>query len=667
MSSFQLTSDFQPRGDQNQAIDKLLEGLRQGQRYQTLLGVTGSGKTYTIANVIEKWGKPTLIMSHNKTLAAQLYGEFKGFFPHNAVEYFISYYDYYQPEAYVPSTDTYIEKDTSVNDEIDRLRLRATSSLMEREDVVIVASVSCIYNLGSPKDYRDQLLLLEAGQKYLRKELLGRLVDIHYTRNDTGFPRGSFRVRGDVVEIHPAYEEEAIRLEFWGDQLERISRFTILTGELIEERPKVAIYPAKHFVTTLPGLQEAIKRINAELDARVIELRSEGKLLEAQRIEQRTKFDLEMLREVGYCSGVENYSRHLAGREPGQRPDTLIDYFQGDFLLVVDESHASIPQIRGMYNGDRSRKNVLVEYGFRLPSALDNRPLKFDEWESMFSNVIFVSATPSDYELQKCGGVIVEQLLRPTGLMDPEIVVKPIEGQIDDLIAEIRQVVERGERVLVTTLTKRMSEDLTEYLSGVGIRVRYLHSEIQSLERVEILRSLRLAEFDVLVGINLLREGLDLPEVSLVAILDADKEGFLRSERSLLQTAGRAARHVAGKVIFYADRITDSMQKVIAETARRRQAQGEYNRLNNIIPQSIHKSIDEILRSTSAADAKAVTGDTARLMREAKQDLLTEWELEEIISRLESEMKKAAQAMEFERAAWLRDEIKHLKGEKISR
>jgi len=667
-ADFQLVSDFKPRGDQQQAIDKLVEGLEQGQRHQTLLGVTGSGKTFTMANVIARWGRPTLVMSHNKTLAAQLYGELKAFFPHNAVEYFISYYDYYQPEAYLPTTDTYIEKETSINDEIDRLRLRATSSLMERKDVIIVASVSCIYNLGSPKDYRELLLFLEKGQTYPRKELLGRLVDIYYTRNNLEFPRGTFRVRGDFIEIHPAYEEEAIRLEFWGEQLDRISRINILTGEQIEEKDKVAIYPAKHFVTTLPGLREAIKAIGVELDERLAELRQQGKLLEAQRLEQRTKFDLEMLREVGYCSGIENYSRHLAGRGPGERPWTLIDYFPDDFLMIVDESHVTAPQIRGMYNGDRSRKQVLVEYGFRLPSALDNRPLKFEEWESLVKNVLFVSATPGDYELEKCGGVIVEQIIRPTGLMDPEIVLRPVKGQIDDLISEIRQVVDRGERVLVTTLTKRMSEDLTEYLNSVGIRVRYLHSEIESLDRVEILRDLRLAEFDVLVGINLLREGLDLPEVSLVAILDADKEGFLRSERSLMQTAGRAARNAAGKVIFYADEITDSMQKVIEETERRRKVQAEYNKKHGITPQTIRKTVEEILKATTAADAKASpSAELARLVKDSRRDLMTEWEREEIIERMETEMKRAAEALEFERAASLRDEINRLKGEKITK
>jgi len=664
MSKFQLISDFQPQGDQSQAIEKLLTGLHQGQRFQTLLGVTGSGKTFTMANVIAQWGRPTLVMSHNKTLAAQLYGEFKAFFPHNAVEFFISYYDYYQPEAYVPSTDVYIEKETSINDEIDRLRLRATSSLMEREDVIIVASVSCIYNLGSPQDYRNLLLFLETGKSYPRKEILSRLVDMYYTRNNLEFPRGSFRVRGDVVEIHPAYEEEAIRLEFWGDTLERMARFQILTGEVIENRDRIALYPAKHFVTTLPGLQQALKAISLELNERLVGLKSQGKLLEAQRLEQRTKFDLEMMREVGYCSGIENYSRHLAGRAPGDRPCTLIDYFPKDFLLIADESHVTVPQIRGMFNGDRARKGVLVEYGFRLPSALDNRPLRFEEWESLIHNVVFTSATPADWELEKSGGVIVEQIIRPTGLMDPEIVLRPVAGQIDDLIGEIRIVVERGERVLVTTLTKRMSEDLTEYLQGVGIRVRYLHSEIQSLDRVEILRDLRLAEFDVLVGINLLREGLDLPEVSLVAILDADKEGFLRSARSLMQTAGRAARNAAGRVIFYADEITDSMRKVIDETERRRVAQAKYNEEHGITPTTIRKSVDEILKATAAADAKASpSAEMNKLLKGSRRDYMTEYELEELISRLESEMRKVAKDLDFEKAAHLRDEIHKLKDE----
>ncbi len=664
MSKFQLISDFQPQGDQEQAIQKLVEGLQAGQRFQTLLGVTGSGKTFTMANVIAQWGRPTLVMSHNKTLAAQLYGEFKSFFPHNAVEFFISYYDYYQPEAYIATTDTYIEKETSINDEIDRLRLRATSSLMEREDVIIVASVSCIYNLGSPSDYRNLLLFLEKGQQYPRKDLLTRLVDMYYTRNNVDFPRGTFRVRGDVIEIHPAYEEEAIRLEFWGESLDRISRFHLLTGELLEERDRLALYPAKHFVTTLPGLQQALKGISEELDERLSELRDQGKLLEAQRLEQRTKYDLEMLREVGYCSGVENYSRHLAGRAPGDRPWTLIDYFPQDFLLIADESHVTIPQIRGMFNGDRARKGVLVEYGFRLPSALDNRPLKFEEWEALIKNVVFTSATPADYELEHSGGVIVEQIIRPTGLMDPEIVVRPVVGQIDDLIEEIRLTVARGERVLVTTLTKRMAEDLTEYLKGVDIRVRYLHSEIESLDRVEILRDLRLAEFDVLVGINLLREGLDLPEVSLVAILDADKEGFLRSERSLMQTAGRAARNAAGKVIFYADEITESMRKVIAETDRRRKVQAEYNQQHGITPRTIRKTVEEILKATAAADAKASpSAELARLVKEARRDYMTTWEMEEIITHLQTEMRKAAKDLEFERAARLRDEIRTLKEE----
>ncbi|RJP82580.1 MAG: excinuclease ABC subunit UvrB [Candidatus Zixiibacteriota bacterium] len=664
MSKFQIVSDFQPQGDQGQAIDKLVVGLQQGSRYQTLLGVTGSGKTYTMANVIERWGRPTLVMSHNKTLAAQLYGELKGFFPHNSVEFFISYYDYYQPEAYLPTTDTYIEKETSINDEIDRLRLRATSSLMEREDVIIVASVSCIYNLGSPTDYRNLLLFLEKGESYPRADLLARLVDMYYTRNNIEFPRGTFRVRGDVVEIHPAYEEEAIRLEFWGDKLDAIGRFNLVTGELLEVRDKVVLYPAKHFVTTQPGLQNALKAINVELDERLAELRSQGKLLEAQRLEQRTKFDLEMLREVGFCSGIENYSRHLSGRPAGARPWTLIDYFPEDFLLIVDESHVTVPQVRGMFNGDRARKEVLVEYGFRLPSALDNRPLRFEEWESLIRQVVFTSATPADWELDKSGGVIVEQIIRPTGLMDPEIAVKPVTGQIDDLIEEIRTVTARGERVLVTTLTKRMAEDLTEYLKGVDIKVRYLHSEIQSLDRVEILRDLRLAEFDVLVGINLLREGLDLPEVSLVAILDADKEGFLRSERSLMQTAGRAARNSAGRVIFYADLVTDSMRKVIEETRRRRQTQAEYNRVHGITPTTIRKTVDEILRATTAADAKVkVPEEMAKLVKDARRDYMTEWELEEIITRLELEMKKAARDLEFERAARLRDEVSRLKEE----
>ncbi len=540
MAPIRLISELVPRGDQPRAIQELNEGLSRGDRFQTLLGVTGSGKTYTVANVIQEYNRPTLVMSHNKTLAAQLYSELKSFFPENAVEYFISYYDYYQPEAYIPSTDTYIEKDTSINDEIDRLRLRATSSLMQRDDVIIVASVSCIFGLGSPQDFRNLLLFIERGQKIERRDILKRLIDIHYTRNDVDFHRGTFRVRGDIVEVFPAYEQNPTRIEMWGDKVEKIVDIDTLTGEILQEKDRAAVYPAKHFVTTNPKVEAAIDTVEQELDERLDQFRSQGKLLEAQRLETRTKYDIEMMEEIGYCSGIENYSRHLSGRKEGERPACLIDYFPKEFLLIIDESHATIPQVRGMYNGDRARKLTLVEHGFRLPSALDNRPLKFEEFESLIDKAIFVSATPADYELEKCAGVVVEQVIRPTGLREPQVFIRPTKGQIDDLLEEIRGRVKNKERVLITTLTKRMAEDLADYFSGLDIRVRYLHSEIDTLDRVDILRGLRLAEFDVLVGINLLREGLDLPEVSLVAILDADKEGFLRSERSLMQIAGRA-------------------------------------------------------------------------------------------------------------------------------
>lgn len=656
MRPFEIVSDLTPRGDQSEAIRQLVEGLARGERYQTLLGVTGSGKTFTMANVIQAVQKPTLIMSHNKTLAAQLFGEFKSFFPNNAVEFFISYYDYYQPEAYIPSSDTYIEKDTQVNEEIDRLRLRATSSLLERRDVIIVASVSCIYGLGSPKDYKDMLVLLEVGKNYERRDVLSRLVEMHYTRNDVEFPRGTFRVKGDVVEIHPAYEETAFRLDFFGDTLESITHFKILTGEALDKREALAIYPAKHFVTSSPNLKRAMVSIQAELEDRIQELRGTNKLLEAQRIEQRTRYDLEMLREVGFCSGVENYSRHMSGRKPGERPDTLFDYFPKDFLLIVDESHVTVPQVGGMYRGDRARKVNLVEFGFRLPSAFDNRPMYFEEWESTINQCVFVSATPADYEVQKSKGVLVEQIIRPTGLLDPEITVRPSKGQIDDLLGEIRETVAKGERVLVLTLTKRMSEHLSEYLEQMALRVKYLHSEIESLERVEILRDLRLKKFDVLVGINLLREGLDLPEVSLVAILDADKEGFLRSERSLLQIAGRAARNVNGRVFFYADKITDSMQKVIDETERRRNIQREYNLANGITPASIIKSIEDVLISTTVADAKI-----REIFKDAQTEFLSTFELEDLVARLEKEMKRFAKEQNYEKAAELRDEIARLK------
>jgi len=656
MASFHLVSSYQPRGDQQQAIDELAAGLRRGERFQTLLGVTGSGKTFTIANVIAEVGLPTIVMSHNKTLAAQLYGEFRTFFPHNAVEYFISYYDYYQPEAYIPQTDTYIEKETDVNEEIDRLRLRATTSLMERDDVVVVASVSSIYGLGSPKDYRELLLFLEKDEQYDRRVILRRLVDMHYVRNDIEFPRGSFRVRGDVLEIHPAYEETAIRIEFFGETVERIGIIEILTGKILQQRDRVAIYPAKHFITPEPNLRRAMAEIRKELDERLTHLRATNKLLEAQRLEQRTRYDLEMMAEVGYCSGIENYSRHLAGRAAGERPANLFDYYPGEFLVIVDESHVTVPQVRAMYRGDRHRKETLVEYGFRLPSALDNRPMFFEEWEFIIHRAIFVSATPGDYEIEKSKGVVVEQVIRPTGLMDPPIEVRPLKGQVDDLVSEIRETVDRGERVLALTLTKRMAEDLAEYLKTLEIRVRYLHSEIESLDRVDILRDLRLKQFDVLVGINLLREGLDLPEVSLVAILDADQEGFLRSARSLMQVAGRAARNVAGRVIFYGDKITDSMKHVIDETNRRRELQRKYNEDHGITPESIIKSVEDILRTTTVADARL-----KQVAEEPKKDYMTVYDLENLISRLETEMRRQAKAQEFEEAAKLRDEINRLK------
>ncbi len=652
MAEFELVSDYQPKGDQPKAIEELTQGLKQNKKYHTLLGVTGSGKTFTMANVIANVGKPTIVISHNKTLAAQLYGELKGFFPHNAVEFFISYYDYYQPEAYVPASDTYIEKDTSINDDIDRLRLRATSSLLERDDVVIVASVSCIYGIGSPKDWKELLLFLEVGQEKERDKILKDLIDIHYSRNDIEFARGTFRVRGDTVEVHPAYEETAIRIELFGDTIEKISRIDILRGEILEEKNKVAIYPAKHFVTTYPQLERAIKDIEQELEERLSWFRSQGKLLEAQRLGSRTRFDIEMMREIGYCTGIENYSRHLAGRKPGERPYVLLDFFPRNFLIIIDESHQTIPQIRGMYAGDRSRKEVLVEYGFRLPSALDNRPLFFEEFESLIDQVIFVSATPAEFELKKCKGVVVEQVIRPTGLVDPKITVKPSSDQVDDLLEEIRVRAQNKERVLVTTLTKRMAEDLADYLAQMNVKVRYLHSEIDAIDRVEILRDLRLAEFDVLVGINLLREGLDLPEVSLVAILDADREGFLRSETSLIQTAGRAARNKAGEVIMYADEITDSMRRALDESDRRRRLQEEYNKKHGITPETIYKSREEILKTTAFADSRTPAPE-----KEEKLDFLEKLSLEDKIRELQRAMKKAASNLEFEKAAFLRDEL----------
>ena len=658
MATFDLQLPFPLKGDQPQAVEELASGLERGDRYQTLLGVTGSGKTVTMASAIAAYGKPALVMSHNKTLAAQLYGELKQFFPTNAVEYFISYYDYYQPEAYVPSTDTYIEKDSSINEDIERLRLRATSSLMERDDVIVVASVSCIYGLGDPRQYRELMLTIETGQEMSRRDILQGLVRIQYNRNDYEFERGTFRVRGDVIEIFPAYEEQAIRIELWGDEVERITRFDPISGETIVRLPRAAIYPATHFVTQKSTVERAVERIREELEERLWELRAQEKLLEAQRLEQRTNFDIEMLLELGTCPGVENYSRHLTGREEGERPACLFDHFPDDFLLIVDESHVSVPQIRGMYNGDRARKTTLVEHGFRLPSALDNRPLKFEEWEELVPRAIFVSATPGDYELEKSGGVVVEQLIRPTGLLDPEVDVRPVKGQVDDLIAEIREREAKGERVLVTTLTKRMAEDLTDYLQQIGIRVRYMHSDIDAIERVEILRDLRLGRFDVLVGINLLREGLDLPEVSLVAILDADKEGFLRDERSLIQTIGRAARNAQGKAIMYADRITGSMRRCIDETNRRREIQRQYNEEHGIIPQTIIKSIEEVTLSTRVADAR---GEVVGKVAEPQADYAEEVNLEEWAKILEHQMREAAAMLDFERAAKLRDQLQEVK------
>lgn len=667
MPDFELVSNYQPSGDQPRAIKELTEGLKRGDKHQVLLGVTGSGKTFTMSHVIKEYNRPTLIISHNKTLAAQLYSEFKSFFPNNAVEFFISYYDYYQPEAYVVKRDLYIEKDFSVNEEIDRLRLKATTALIEgRNDVIIVASVSCIYGIGAPDDYARQILFLRKGQVIERKKLLRNLIDIYFTRNDADFTRGTFRARGDVVEVIPAYQyEEAVRIEFWGDEIERLSIIDSITGDVIHEVESVPIYPAKYFVTTKDQVNRAIISIEEELRERLKYLWSQEKYVEAQRLEQRTKFDIEMMREIGYCSGIENYSRHMDGRPPGSRPYCLFDYFPKDYLLIIDESHVTIPQIRGMYNGDRARKEVLVEYGFRLPSALDNRPLKFDEFEAMINKAIYVSATPADYELEKSGGVFVEQIIRPTGLLDPEIEVRPIKGQIDDLIGEIRKRVVEKQRVLVTTLTKKMAEDLSDYLDKLKIKVRYIHSDIDALERVEIIRDLRIGDFDVLVGVNLLREGLDLPEVSLVAIIDADKEGFLRSERSLMQTAGRTARNVNGKVIMYADKITESMRKVIEETNRRRKIQIEYNEKHGIKPETIYKSVEEILSSTSIAELrkKDYDKDDAAFTRVAEPVIkyMSNEERKELIEQMTEEMLTAAKDLEFERAAFLRDEIEKLK------
>ncbi len=654
MGVFKLVAKFEPFGDQPEAIEQLVAGIERGEKYQTLLGVTGSGKTFTIANVIARVGKPTLIISHNKTLAAQLFGEFRSFFPHNGVGYFISYYDYYQPEAYVPQTDTYIEKDASINDDIDRLRLQATGLLLERRDVIIVASVSCIYGLGSPEDFKAQTILLHTGQQIGREEILQRLVEDHYERNDVELRRGRFRVRGDVVEVFPAHSEEVFRISLFGDEIESITAVDPLTGRTVRKQHRLALFPATHFVIPGDRIERAIAGIQKELAERLEGLRSAGRLLEAQRLEQRTRYDIEMLRQLGYCPGIENYSRHLSGRAPGERPACLLDYFPDDYLLIIDESHVTIPQLRGMYEGDRSRKQTLVEYGFRLPSALDNRPLHFDEFESLINQVIMVSATPGDYELEKSRGVVVEQVIRPTGLLDPQVVVRPASGQVDDLLGRIKEVTARGERCLVTALTKRTAEELTDYLVGLGVRVRYIHADIDAIERVEILRALRLGEFDVLVGVNLLREGLDLPEVSLVAILDADKEGFLRSERSLIQTAGRAARNVNGTVILYADRITDSIRAAVEETERRRRKQAEYNRLHGITPRSIVKSADEILGATVVADAD---DEEPRRAGDDIAAMIGSDDPRETIRALVKEMKMAAERLEFERAASLRDRI----------
>jgi len=658
LSGFLLESPYEPKGDQPRAITELAQGLARGDRFQVLLGATGTGKTFTMAHVIARHGRPTLVMSHNKTLAAQLYGELKTFFPYNAVEYFISYYDYYQPEAYVPSTDTYIEKDASINEDIERLRLRATSALMEREDVIIVASVSSIYGLGNPRDYRELMLHLAVGEERARREILKGLVAIQYKRNDYAFERGTFRVRGDTVEVFPAYEEQGVRVELWGDEVERITRFDPLTGEMIASLDRTAIYPASHYVTRRSTIEQMVPAIRRELQDRVAHFLANGQLLEAQRIEQRTNFDIEMMLELGTCPGIENYSLYTSGRKTGERPACLLDYFPHDFLLIVDESHVSLPQVTGMYRGDRSRKQVLVDHGFRLPSALDNRPLMFEEWESMVNQVVFVSATPAVWELERAGGVVVEQIIRPTGLVDPEVEVRPVRGQVDDLLAEIRDRARAGERVLVTTLTKRMAEDLSEYLASVGVRVRYMHSEVDTIERMDILRALRLGRIDVLVGINLLREGLDLPEVSLVAILDADKEGFLRDARSLIQTLGRAARNVRGKAIMYADRITDSMRACIDETNRRRVIQLRFNEEHGITPETIRKSVSEIELSTRVADARE---RPPAKVAEAQPTYADEVDREEFIKILEEEMRQSAEALDFERAALLRDQLFELR------
>jgi excinuclease ABC subunit B len=655
---FEIGNAPPPAGDQPRAIRELSQGLKRGDKYQTLLGVTGSGKTMTMAHVVADFGKPTLVLSHNKTLAAQLYGELKTFFPQSAVEFFISYYDYYQPEAYVPSTDTYIAKDSSINDDIERLRLRATSSLMERDDVIIVASVSAIYGLGDPELYRELLVTAQKGEHRGRDAFLSDLVAVQYQRNDIGFERGTFRVRGDTVEVFPAYDEQAVRVEFWGDEIERIAKIDPLTGNVIKQMEKSAIYPATHFVTQRATIERAVSRIRVELAERLAELRKQNKLLEAQRLESRTNFDIDMLMEVGRCAGIENYSRLFSGRQPGERPACLLDYFPDDYLCIIDESHQTLPQLGAMYEGDRSRKQTLVDYGFRLPSALDNRPLRFDEFMSLVPRMVFVSATPGADELRLSHGVIVEQIIRPTGLVDPQVEIRPVAGQVDDLLSEIRLREKKNERVLVTTLTKRMAEDLTDYLQQHGVRVRYLHSEIDAIERVEIIRGLRLGEFDVLVGINLLREGLDLPEVSLVAVLDADQEGFLRSDRSLIQTVGRAARHLSGKAILYADRMTGSMERALNEMNRRREAQLAHNQEHNITPRSIVKSVGDIRFVTRVADARVTKPGAAAVQKPADAG-----ERETLIHMLEQQMQAAAEELDFELAAVLRDQLLELKAD----
>lgn len=656
MNRFEVVSEYKPKGDQPRAIERLSSGIQEGLKHQTLLGVTGSGKTYTVAKVIEQVQKPTLVIAHNKTLAAQLCSEFKEFFPNNVVEYFVSYYDYYQPEAYIPSTDTYIEKDSSVNEEIDKLRHSATAALFERRDVIIVASVSCIYGLGDPEDYTDLMLSLRVGMHKDRDEIIRKLVDIQYERNEIDFRRGKFRARGDVLEIFPANSSEmALRVEFFGDEIERITEVDYLTGEIKGNRSHIAVFPASHYATTRPKMEKAMVTIEKELEERLEQLKMEGKLLEAQRLEQRTRYDLEMMSEIGFCQGIENYSRHISGREAGSSPFTLMDYFPDDYLLVIDESHVTVSQVGAMYNGDRSRKESLVEYGFRLPSAFDNRPLKFNEFEERVNQVVYVSATPAAYEREHSTQV-VEQIIRPTGLIDPEIIIRPVKGQIDDLIGEINQRAEKGQRVLVTTLTKKMSEDLTDYMKELDIKVKYLHSDVATFERMEIIRDLRLGVFDVLVGINLLREGLDIPEVSLVAILDADKEGFLRSETSLIQTIGRAARNSEGKVIMYADKITGSMQRAISETNRRRQLQMDFNKAHGIVPTTIKKSVRDLIEATKVAEEgeKYYTG-------KEKPNLMSVEELENLIAKLQKEMKQSAADLQFERAAELRDKIEELK------